>query len=101
MKMRKQRVIGLLLIALSILLMHFASLGITLEEQDASGVLFLLPLGVWLVLSNEYLLYDGDAQKSARRKSTSKAHHTQIKKGATPWQESKLPKPRVLRTGRM
>ena len=55
--MRKQRVIGFALVFISWIMLIIAATGETLEEQDATAVLFTLPSGLYMMLSNNYILY--------------------------------------------
>lgn len=60
MKMTKQRLMGLALVVISVLMLLFASTGKTLEERDASAVLLTLPLGVFIMVTKQYVVYDGE-----------------------------------------
>lgn len=61
MKMTKQRLMGFALVAISILLLLLASTGETLEERDATAVLIMiLPLGLYMTATKNYMLYDGE-----------------------------------------
>ena len=61
MKMTKQRLMGFALVAISVLLLLLASTGETLEERDATAVLIMiLPLGLYMTATMNYMLYDGD-----------------------------------------
>ena len=60
MKMTKQRLMGLALVAVSVLLLLLASTGETPEERDATAVLLTLPLGVYMMTTKNYILYDGE-----------------------------------------
>ncbi len=55
--MRKQRVIGFALVFISWIMLVIAATGETPEEQDATAVLFTLPLGLCMMLSDNYILY--------------------------------------------
>ena len=57
MKMRKQRLIGAALVLLSWLLLILAAGGRTVEDRDATAVLFLLPLGLYMIFTKRYILY--------------------------------------------
>ena len=60
MKMTKQRLMGLALVVTSVLLLFLASTGETLEDRDATAVLIILPLGMYLMVTKNYVLYDGE-----------------------------------------
>ena len=60
MKMTKQRLMGLALVVTSVLLLCLASTGETLEERDATAVLIILPLGMYMMVTKNYVLYDGE-----------------------------------------
>ena len=60
MKMTKQRLMGLALVVTSVLLLFLASTGETLEERDATAVLIILPLGMYMMVTHNYVLYDGE-----------------------------------------
>lgn len=60
MKMTKQRLTGLALVVISVLMLLLASNGETLEERDATAVLLTLPLGVYMMVTKQYVLYDGE-----------------------------------------
>ena len=57
MKMRKQRLIGLGLVGLSWVLLALILAGETPEERDATVILLTLPLGVYMLFTEEYILY--------------------------------------------
>lgn len=77
MKMRKQRYIGLALIALSAALILLVSAGSTPEERDATAVLLTLPLGVYMIFTPHYILRDCDPAAEQQRHERS----------LTQWQE--------------
>lgn len=47
--------IGLLLICLVVLWLH--SIGTTPEDQDATAVVLLAPLGLWMLFTKEIVIY--------------------------------------------
>lgn len=49
----EQKLMGLGLIAISVFLIWFASLGQTIEDQDCTAVLLTLPLGLVLLFSKK------------------------------------------------
>ena len=55
--MRKQRLIGLGLVGLSWVLLALILVGETPEERDATVILLTLPLGVYMLFTEEYILY--------------------------------------------
>ena len=68
MEMRKQRRIGLVLIVVSVLLAMLASgAGSTPEECDATGILITAPLGIYMIVTPHYILYDGSAAATKER----------------------------------
>ena len=60
MKMREQRLMGLVMVILSGWLLAWAFAGQTPEERDVTAVLLTLPLGLYMVYSDELIIY-GDA----------------------------------------
>lgn len=55
--MRKQRLMGAALVLLSILILATAATSRTPEEQDATIVLLILPLGLYMMFTKHYILY--------------------------------------------
>ena len=72
MKMRKQRFIGLMLIALSVVLMVLVSAGSTPEERDATAVLLTLPLGIYMIFTQNYILSGGKSAAAQHERSLTK-----------------------------
>lgn len=64
MKMRKQRLMGLALVVISGMLLALASTGTTPEEQDATAVLLTLPLGLYMIFTKTYVLYEEPEAKA-------------------------------------
>lgn len=60
MKMTKQRLMGLTLVVISVLMLLLASTGETPEDRDATAVLLTFPLGVYMMVTKQYVLYDGE-----------------------------------------
>lgn len=105
-KMTKQRLMGLALVAISAAILWLASTGKTVEDRDATAVLITLPLGIYALVTKEYILYDGDAEEEpgqkarvgpqAKRRSTYRKTRVPYyggsdhKKGATSWHENAL-----------
>ena len=88
MNMRKQRLMGAGLLAISAAMAALAWIGSTPEERDITAAVLLAPLGVWLLATKEYVLYRGRRSKR--------------KKGAwITWQGNGLLKRRASKAGRM
>ena len=104
MKMRKQRLMGVGLIAISWLVLLLACTGESPEDQDATAALLVLPLGLYMVYSDDYLLYDGEPVARARDRPEAELLSPQYeqlhRKESTAWQESELLSPRASRAGR-
>lgn len=60
MKMTKQRLMGLVLVLLSVFTLLLVSTRETPEDRDATAVLITLPLGVYMMVTKQYVLYDGE-----------------------------------------
>lgn len=56
MKLRKQRLMGVGLVLLSWLMLYLCLTGGP-GDQDATAVLLTLPLGLYMVFTEEYILY--------------------------------------------
>jgi hypothetical protein len=56
MKMRKQRLFGVLFIIIFVIVLLFAATGETAEERDATAVLLFLPLGIYMMTTRNYML---------------------------------------------
>lgn len=56
-KLFLQKFCGLVLIAMSILLLYMAINGTTLEERDATVVLMIAPIGLYLLFSKTVIVY--------------------------------------------
>ena len=52
----KQKLMGFVLIAISVLILVVASNGRTIEKQDSTVFLFLFPLGIALLFSKKILI---------------------------------------------
>lgn len=83
MKMRKQRLMGVLLVAISWAMLLIAGTGQTVEDQDASAAMLTLPLGLYMIYTETYVLYDRPADKEADLCTT----YRKNRKGAATWQE--------------
>lgn len=66
MKMREQRLMGLVMVILSGWLLAWAFAGQTPEKRDVTAVLLTLPLGLYMVYSDELIIY-GDALEESER----------------------------------
>ena len=93
MKMRKQRCMGLVLVLLSLLVVKMASTGTTPEDSDATVTVLLGPLGIYMMVTKQYILYDGE-------EANSEPNTEEEQKGVKQWQERELQRPRRSRTGR-
>lgn len=67
--MKQQRILGVILVLLCILIVLIAAQGTTPEEQDVTAVVFLLPLGLYAMFGKKKIVYDlrpaGRRQKTA------------------------------------
>lgn len=103
MKMRKQRLMGVALVVISWLVVLLACTGETPEDQDATAALLVGPLGLYMLYSDDYLLYDGEPVARARDRPEAALLSPQYeqlhRKESTAWQESELPGPRLHRLG--
>ena len=87
MKMRKQRCMGLVLVLLSLLVVKMASTGTTPEDSDATVAVLLGPLGIYMMVTKKYILYDGE-------EANSEPNPEEEQKGVKQWQERELQRPR-------
>ena len=105
MKMRKQRLMGVGLIVISWLVLLLACTeSESPEDNDATAVLLVAPLGLYMLYSDTYLLYDGEPEPRARDRPEaallSPPYEQLHRKESTAWQESELLSPRASRAGR-
>ena len=104
MKMRKQRLMGVALVVISWLVVLLACTGETPEDQDATAALLVGPLGLYMLYSDDYLLYDGEPRARARDRPEaallSPPYEQLHRKESTAWQESESLRPRASRAGR-
>lgn len=56
-KILEQRIIGLVLLACCGLILWLCSTGQTPEEQDATAVVMLAPLGLWMLFTKQIVIY--------------------------------------------
>jgi len=61
--MKQQRICGVILVLLSILIVILAAHSTTMEERDITVVLLLLPLGVYLICTKSRVTYAAQRQK--------------------------------------
>lgn len=104
MKMRKQRFMGVALVAIAALVVLLASTGETPEDQDATAALLVGPLGLYMIFTKSYILYDGEPEAKARDepKPGDRALITtpNTTEGVRTWQEKESSSPRVSGRGR-
>ena len=81
MNMRKQRLMGAGLLAISAAMAALAWMGSTPEERDITAAVLLAPLGVWLLVTKEYVLYDSGTVPDAARYEVNLEKLEQIKAG--------------------
>lgn len=55
--MRKQRWMGVLLLVISALCLWLCSTGTTMADRDATAVLLVLPLGLYLIFTKQICIY--------------------------------------------
>lgn len=68
MKMRKQRLMGASLLAVSVLLALIIGAGSAPEDRDATAVLLTAPLGVYLTATPHYILLDSETAAEQQKK---------------------------------
>lgn len=90
MKMTKQRLMGLALVVISVLMLRLASTGETLEDRDATAVLLTLPLGVYMMVTKQYILYDREGPVEEENEQPGRAPQVYSKKGVPKWDEKEL-----------
>lgn len=56
-KILEQRIMGLVLLACCGLMLWLCSTGQTPEEQDATAVVMLAPLGLWMLFTKQIVIY--------------------------------------------
>jgi len=62
MKMRKQRFLGVVLVIISGVLLAWAFAGQMPGESDAAAVLLMLPLGLYMLYSDNLIIYTGEQE---------------------------------------
>ena len=102
MKMRKQRLMGLAMLAITALILVMARGGKTPEDSDATAALLTGPIGLYMLLSKTYVLYDGEEPEEATEASHSGEAHInkRRKEGAYTWQGKEWSNPPGSRPGR-
>lgn len=106
MKMRKQRLMGLAMLAITALILVMARGGRTPEDSDATAAFLTGPLGLYMLLSKTYILYDGEEQEAGGQKESvgeaaPRAHNkTTRKEVVNTWQEREWSSPWASRPGR-
>lgn len=106
MKMRKQRLMGLAMLAITALILVMARGGRTPEDSDATAAFLTGPLGLYMLLSKTYILYDGEEQEAGGQKESvgeaaPRAHNkTTRKEVVNTWQKREWSSPRASRPGR-
>ena len=106
MKMRKQRLMGLAMLAITALILVMARGGKTPEDSDATAAFLTGPLGLYMLLSKTYILYDGEEQEAGGQKESvgeaaPRAHNkTTRKEVVNTWQEREWSSTRASRPGR-
>jgi drug/metabolite transporter (DMT)-like permease len=84
-KMTEQRLIGLALIVICIFIIAFANQGTNEKDQDGTAILFLLPLGIYAVVTKEYILYDPNEASAEEEIET---RISELEKGTATWHEN-------------
>lgn len=106
MKMRKQRLMGLAMLGVTAVILAVAWGGRTPEDSDATAAFLTGPLGLYMLLSKTYILYDGEEQEAGGQKESvgeaaPRAHNkTTRKEVVNTWQEREWSSPRASRPGR-
>lgn len=59
---RPQRVMGILMIIMCVAIVALASQGTTFEERNVTAILFLLPLGIYLIVTKKKVIYMEEVQ---------------------------------------
>lgn len=67
MNMRKQRLIGALLVIISGIVVAIACGGTTPEERDATVILLTLPMGLYLLFTSDYALCEGPTKQRTKK----------------------------------
>lgn len=67
-RLAKQRLLGLLMVVLSVGMVLLASLGETPEERDATVVVITLPMGLYVMITKDNVFDFYDGPRPRRRK---------------------------------
>lgn len=70
--MLKQRIVGALLLLLCMIMIVNAAGGQTIEEQDVTPVLLLLPLGIYALVSRQRILHASMYTQPSGKKTAQK-----------------------------
>lgn len=62
--MVEQRLMGLGLVLISVLMIVICSHGVTVEDQDATAVLLTLPLGLYLIFTKNICIYNKQTERN-------------------------------------
>lgn len=106
MKMRNQRLMGLVMLGITAVILAVAWGGQTPEESDATAALLTGPFGLYMLLSKTCILYDGGEQEAGGQKDSAgeavpRAHNRITgKEVIDTWQEREWSSPRASRPGR-
>ena len=55
--------------AISVLVVLLTSSGTTPEDQDAAAAVLLAPLGIYMMVTRTYILYDGEVMTKTRKEA--------------------------------
>jgi hypothetical protein len=55
--MLQQRLMGLLLVVLSVVMLIVCAHGTTIEDRDGTGVFMVLPMGLYLIFTKKICIY--------------------------------------------
>lgn len=72
--MVEQRLMGLGLVLISVLMIVICSHGVTVEDQDATAVLLTLPLGLYLIFTKNICIYSKQAERNVCSSSRRTKH---------------------------
>ncbi len=79
--MIKQRLMGAMLVLLAGAVVALASTGTTPEDQDATAAVLIGPLGLYMIFTREYVLYDGEPLEDERPRIREPHHKPEL----DPW----------------
>lgn len=75
MKMIKQRLMGVAMVVIAGAVVALASTGTTPEDQDATAAVMIGPLGLYMIFTRDYILYDGEPVEREPRPRIRERHH--------------------------